>query len=333
MDLGKEVYVGLDVHRETIHGTTLYKNGEIICSIDFSNNKEAILEYFKGFYTWNTLIAIEACNFWRGPYKILTEIGYKVKLANPFKCHQIASDKKTDTVDSKILADLLRVGYLPEIDIPTEEILILRDLTRQKIRLTRVCVKMQNSIKACLCRKGISYEGNLWSKEGIAGLNNMQNDEVKSFLRIYEATKKEVTSVKRKIEQIAKLKEETILLETIPGVGYFSAMMIYAEIGNIKRFASVKQLHAYAGVVPGIYQSGTKTRMPKRKNINYWLKWILLQCSGRNSFIKGRSNKFRNYYFKIKKKKGWKTARKAIARKMLSVIWHVLNEKVPYKES
>ncbi len=330
MNIGEEVYIGLDTHRETIHGTALKPDGEIICSIDFPNKPEALKEFMKGFYPWYSHIAIEACNFWRGPYKILRELGYKIKLANPVKTSQISRDKKTDEVDSKILADLIRVGYLPEVYIPTDEILALRDLTRHKINLMRLKIRLQNKIKAQLSRNGIAYEKKLWKKEGIAWLKNLKNYEIDGLLKIWELLSKEENSVKRKIECIAKRKEETILLETIPGIGYYGAMIIYAEIGDIERFPTSKHLQAYSGFSPGIHQSGTKTKMPKRANVDYWLKFIISQCSGRTTLKK---SKLQKHYFRVRKKKGWKIARKSTGRMMLSIIWHILKEKIPYQES
>ena len=333
MKLGQEAYIGLDTHRETIHGTALDKNGNIIYSAEFANTKEALQEFMKDFPKWNTKIAVEACNFWRGYYKILTEMGHKVKLANPVKCHQIANEKKTDKVDSKILADLLRVNYLPEVYIPTDEINALRDVTRHKIHFTRFKVRTQNKIKSCLSRSGISYKDDIWNKEGVQWLKGLENYETDSFVSLYKTIEKEEQAIKKKIEKIAAAKEETALLETIPGIGYFGAALIYTEIGDISRFPTVKHLHAYEGVAPGIYQSGTKTRMPSRKSVNYWLKWILGQCAGRAAQKNIKPNKLRNYYSKISSKKGWKTARKATARKMLTIVWYVLNAKTPYRES
>ena len=333
MNIGQEVYIGLDTHRETIHGTALDQNGNIICSDEFPNTKEAIQNFMRNFPTWNTHIAIEACNFWRGCYKILNEMKYSVKLANPVKCHQIAKEKKTDKIDSKILADLNRVNYLPEIYIPSEEICELRDLTRHKMHFTRFKVRTQNKVKSCLSRNGTSYEDDLWNKKGLQWLKELKSYEIDSYVSLYKTIVKEEKAIKDKIEKIAAVKEETSLLETIPGIGYFGAALIYAEIGDIKRFQTVKHLHAYAGLVPGIYQSGTKTRMPSRKSVNYWLKWIVAQCAGRVTLKNIKSSKLRNYYFKIREKKGWKTARKATARKMLTIIWYVLNEKKPYRES
>ena len=329
----EQIYVGLDTHRETIHGTALDKNGGVIKSNAFPNTREALQDFVKEFPTWNTTIAIEACNFWRGCHKILKEKGYNVKLANPVICHKIAHEKKTDKVDSKILADLSRVNYLPEIYIPSDEINALRDLTRHKMHFTRFKVRIQNKIKSCLSRNGMSYEDDLWNKEGLQWLKELKNYEIDSFLSLYKSIKKEEDVIKEKIEKVAQSKKETTLLETIPGIGYFGATLIYAEIGDIKRFPTIKYLHAYAGVAPGIYQSGTKTRMPSRKSVNYWLKWIVMQCAGRVALKNIKPNKLRNYYLKIKDKKGWKTARKATARKMLTIIWFVLNKNIPYRES
>jgi len=330
MDLGKEVYIGLDTHRHTIHGTALEKNGDQICSYQFPNSNEAIKEFMRGFHPWNAHIALEACNIWRGCYKILTNLGYNVKLANPIKCRQISKEKKTDKVDSRIIAELLRVGFLPEVYIPTEELLRLKDLTRHRINITRLRVRIQNKIKACLLRNGIEYENKIWNIKGLAWLESLDHEEINSFLSMYNTTKKEEELVKAKIARIAKKKEETVLLKTIPGIGDFGAMMIYAEIGTIDRFPDIKHLHAYAGVAPGILQSGSKTRLPTRKQVNYWLKYIIVECAGRTAISK---SKLQKYYFKVKKKKGWKVARKSTARKMLTIAWHVLQDKVPYHES
>lgn len=89
--IGQQTYIGLDTHRETIHGTAVDGDGKEICSHNFPNGEEAMKEFLKEFNPWNTQIAIEACGIWRGCYKILMKLGYNVKLANPLKCHQLAT--------------------------------------------------------------------------------------------------------------------------------------------------------------------------------------------------------------------------------------------------
>lgn len=327
--IGQQTYIGLDTHRETIHGTVVDKDGNKVCSYSFPNGEEAMKEFLKNFKPWNTLIAIEACGIWRGCYKILTKLGYRVKLANPLKCHQLAKDKKTDKVDSKILADLLRINYLPEVYIPSEEILSLRDLTRHKCNLTRLNVRVKNKIKMGLLREGIHYDRKIWNKEGILWLKSLKDEKVDDFLKQHELILEQEKKISKKIGQIVRMKEGTALLKTIPGIGDYGAALIYAEVGDIERFPSPKHLHAYAGVAPGIYQSGTKTRATKSKEVNYWLKWIVGQCTGRATLLQC---KFQQYYFKMKNKKDWKTARKATARKLLTAVWYILKKKEPYHE-
>ena len=330
MNIRQEVYVGFDTHRETIHGTAMNKEGDLICSYNFPATKEALEEFMKAFAVWNTHIAIEACNHWKFAYNILNEKGYEVMLANPAKCRQIAKDKKTDEVDSRIIADLRRINYLPKVTILSDKILKLRDLCRHKSTLTRMRSKIQTKIKSHLSRNGIPYENNLWEKEKIAWLKSLNDLEIDSFLRIYDLLRDEEKQTKKQIVKIAMMNEDILLLKTIPGVGYYGAVMIYEEIGDINRFVTVKNLHAYAGVAPGVYQSGTKSRTKTRSEVNYWLKWIVGQCAG--SIFRKRSN-LRKYYQKMKAKKGNKIARKATARKILTISWHVLKEKIPYRES
>ena len=91
------------------------KQGEIVAEGKAKHTKEAIQSFFAGISSSRIRMAIEACGIWRGVYRLLTELGYEVLLASPLKTHQIAAKKKTDKVDSKTLADLLRTGYLPEV--------------------------------------------------------------------------------------------------------------------------------------------------------------------------------------------------------------------------
>jgi len=122
--------------------------------------------------------------------------------------------------------------------------------------------------------------------------------------------------------------EETMLLTTIPGIGYFSALLIYAEIGDIKRFPNSKKLCSYAGLVPSIRQSGNKVITGKiTKEGNKLLRWVLVQCA----FVAIRNDeRFRNFYERLKQRKGSQKAIVATARKLLTVVYAVLRDRKPY---
>ena len=233
-----------------------------------------------------------------------------------------------DKIDAKTLADLLRTHYLPEVWIPDEQTLQFRDLTRHKSNLTRLKTQVQGKIRGYLLRKGAKY-GKLSKEETLTTLAE-EDPDIKNLVHVYQCLKQEEKEVMRRIKRISQNMKQTTMLMSMPGIAEFSSLMILAEIGDIKRFPSSKELVSYAGLCCGIYQTGTTERSVHNTAVNKWLKWIIYECSGRALMLDPR---FQNYYYKIKEKKGFKTARRATARKMLTIIWYMLTNEEPYHAS
>lgn len=321
-----KLFGGLDIHKESITGCIMDGPGNIIREHSFPVKRKAVEKFTEGICNANITFALEACGMWQGTYRMFSDLGYTVKLANAKKTHDIAANKKTDKVDARILADLLRTRYLPEVWIPTDEIIELREITRHKSRLTRTRVQIQNKIKSTLLMKGISYRKNIWNESCLEQLETL-DPQLKSFIHLYRVYTEEEKQVKRRIENMARNKELPSLLLTLHGVGPLSALIIYAEIGDIHRFASPKALVSYAGLCPGIYQSGDTMKTKKNTMVNKWLKWILYECSGKAIQLDPR---FTRYFNKMNAKKSYQVARRATARKMLSIIWYMLMKREPY---
>jgi len=115
----------------------------------------------------------------------------------------------------------------------------------------------------------------------------------------------------------------------MPGIGEYSAILILSEIGDIKRFNNPKSLVRYAGLCPGIYKSGNKSRDTIENANNKWLKWIITECSGRTALL---DKSYMNHYLRIKNRKGFKVARRSVARKMITDIWHMLTKEESFKK-
>lgn len=324
----RDLYVGLDIHTEKLYGTVLDKQGNTVVEGGLPYTREAVQSFFAGIPSSKLRIAIEACGIWRGVYRLLSDLGYEVVLASPLKTHQIACKKKTDKVDAKILADLLRTGYLPEVYIPSEDVLKLRDIARHRARLVRIRSMLQCRIRTYLNRDGIKPKRG-WSRENLKYLKEL-DPRIANFVSIIEATNEEIKQVTREINSIANNKHLTNLLQTTPGIGSFSSLMILGEIGDIKRFNNPKSLVSYAGLCPGIYQSGSKSHNVANRACNKWLKWIITECSGRAVML---DNRYMRHYYRVKKRKGFKTARRSVARKMLTDIWHILTNEEPFRAS
>jgi len=125
--------------------------------------------------------------------------------------------------------------------------------------------------------------------------------------------------------------ENAILLTSIKGIRYYSAMVIVSEIRNIKRFSNPKKLCSYAGLVPRTVQSGSHIyhgRIIKECNQN--LKWILNQCVHLHiRFCK--ESQITKLYCKVMRKKGSNKATIAASRKILTIIWHMLTKGEEFK--
>ena len=325
----EKLYGGIDIHKENLAGCIMDKNGNICREHSFPFSKEAIERFLYGIPNSEITLAIEACGLWRGAYNILTELGYSVKLANPKKTHDIACKKKTDKVDAKILADLLRTNYLPEVWIPDEKTIRLRDLTRHKSNLTRLRVSVQQKIKAYLLLEGKKYAKQLCNEKSLSKLAE-ENQDIRNLVNVYLCLKNEEKEVMNRIRKTARYMRETNLLMSMTGVGDLSSLMILAEIGDIHRFKSPKSLMSYTGLCPGIYQTGFTERNVKNNAVNKWLKWIIYECSGRAIQLDTR---FQKYFYHILRKKDYQTARRATARKMLTIIWYMMTNKEPYRAS
>ncbi len=114
----KNLYCGLDIHKDTITGCIMDKEGNVLRHHRFPTRKESITTFLTNIPNADMEIALEACGLWRGIYTILHNLGYITHLANPRKIHNIAGKKKTDKGDAKILADLLRTATSPQSTYP-----------------------------------------------------------------------------------------------------------------------------------------------------------------------------------------------------------------------
>lgn len=319
-------YAGIDIHKDSFFGTVLDNSGRVIEQGNFPNTKEA-LQRFLFTPCKDTSITIEACGLWRGFYKMLKDSGYDALLADPRKVKQISGKKKTDKEDSQILADLLRTGYLPVVYIPDEEIIDLRNTGRHRVRLVHMRAALKCRIKWMLLRSGIKYKRKLWNKEGIAWLKT-QGFEICNYVQMLELLNSQVRSVDKTIRTMNMSRKNSVLLQSIPGIGRFGSLLIEAEIGNICRFPDPKSLVSYAGLCPGIYQSGEKSRTVASKACNKYLKWIMYECSGRAIMMQ---TKYMKHYYHVRQKKGKQIARRSTARKMLSDVWYIMSKELPYE--
>ena len=121
----------------------------------------------------------------------------------------------------------------------------------------------------------------------------------------------------------ARADPRVTVLRTLPGVGEFTALVMLAEIGDITRFGSARKLASWAGLTPTVRGSDLKVRHGHiSKQGSAWLRWVMNQAAQTAK----RSPEFAASYAAIAKRRGKKIATIAVARKLLTRAWHLLNE-------
>src|SRR5215208_4043552 len=149
------VYVGIDLHRKRSHVAVVDERGEQLLSRRLVNDPERFRELL-GELGEDARFALEATYGWEWLAELLEHDGRELHLAHPLRTKAIASARvKTDAVDARTLAHLLRADLLPEAYIAPRELRDLRDLLRHRVALTRMRSALKNRVGAILAKHGI----------------------------------------------------------------------------------------------------------------------------------------------------------------------------------
>jgi transposase len=329
------LYTGLDYHRSFSYITTMNDKGEIIGQKKMPGNGE-IVDFLKEFGE-SMEVAIEATPSWYWLYDCLENEGFEVKLSHPLRTKAIAYAKvKTDKVDSATLAHLLRSDLLPLSYVPEKPVRLNRGLLRYRASLVKIQTRIKNKIHTILAKNNLSHDfTDLFGKAGMAFLHSLSMPEnykiaLEGYLCVLETLRHEIRGASKRIRQLAEDDQDSILLMIIPGVGYYSALLIKSEIGDVRRFPSAKQLCSYAGLVPSTHASGNLCYHGHiTKQGSRWLRWILIEAA---IHAVKRPGVLRRFYINVEKKKGGQIAKVATARKLLEWIYHILRDGKIYQE-
>ena len=315
------MYVGLDVHKKVCYGTVMNERGEIVRDGKFCKDQRGLEGFMEG--VGEATVVMEAGYCWQPVYEWLERDGYRVKLAHPLETKAIAKARvKTDKIDSRTLAHLLRADLVPESWVPPKEVRDLRSLVKHRAFLVRVRTKLKNRVHAELDRRDIDLGVALFTKRGRGLLRSLEIESVNQLLSVMEVLDVQIRGVSEKIGSLARENKDAMLLTTIPGVGYYNALLLVAGIGDVDRFPGSEKRCSYVGLVPSVSSSGKKTVYgPITKQGSKWMRWALVQSV--HAHVRSDSGLSR-FYCRIAQKKGKQVAVVATARKMLKVVYWML---------
>jgi len=332
------IYMGVDVHKSYLEIAQVDDEGKLRSRSRVVNTPESIDE-LAGSLDPGVKVAMESCSYFYPLYNRLEDAGVEVKVAHPLKVRLIAESRiKSDKIDALVLAQLLRLDYLPTSYIPPRETRHARDLLRHRISLVRQRTQVKNRVHHLLEKNGVKTDtlgySDLFGKGGLQCLRSVELPKLERRILDMDLDLLGYLNqvLKRSDAELARIawdNHQARLLMTIPGVDYFTALLLLMEIGDIGRFPRPGRLCSYVGLVPGLHQSGERTRMggvsgPGNKR----LRWAMVESA---RVAVRHDERMRGFYERVKRRRGDGKAVVAVACKMLKVIWFMLTRREAYQ--
>lgn len=331
--------IGVDYHKRYSHMTVLDAQGQVVTAGIVPNTAEGV-RTFVAPYRAGGRAAVEATRNWTVIYDLLEAELEEVQLAHPLKVRAIAEARiKTDRISSWTLAHLLRCDLLPTAYVRPKAERPAQLILRQRMFFVRVQTMVKNRIHVLVDRqpgvREVAHEfSDLFGAAGLTWLRTValpaeERQLLDSELELLEELRRRIAQSNALVKQLAGGEARVAWVQSIPGFGPFLSVLVVIEIGDIARFAGPEKLCAYAGLVPSVYASGGKVFHGRLiKQGNKWLRWALVEAIAP---AVGSDAELREYYDRLRQRKGPNAAKVATARRLLTIVYRVLSQARPYE--
>lgn len=325
--------VGIDLHKDTLTACVFcgccgeHSFRKIACK-----NRQQIVDYFSALPRPHT-VAIETVGFYRWLWETLEPVVDELLLADATQARALAGRRlKTDREDALNIAELLAAGRLPTSYAPPIEVQLLRDLTRHRNGFSRQHARVLCRVKSVMNANNRPGPARLESS-GLTRYIRAQGEKLpERHVKLLWDCVDQLALTERQMDQAERTMREVVarepfvptynILTSFPGVGMVAAATILAEVGDFQRFTHRKAIGRYAGLNPRVYASGGKQRTGHiAKTGSPDLRWILQQSAWTAIRV---DDHVKFIHYRIAKRSGRKAAAVAIARKLLTWMWHAV---------
>ena len=337
-----KLFIGIDIHKRSwkVHCASDISSGKT-----FSMNpnpiklKSFVEQHFNG-HEVSTAYEAGCCGFYA--HRAFESYGWQSLVVNPADIHRKGKERftKTDHIDAQVIARELKDGRLQSIHVPDVKREQLRSLFRRRNNLVKNYRKIKSLIKVQLLNQGIDvtcvFDNSHWSHNFRDWLDNLEftyltaRMTLDSHMRYFRFVDQELRDVSTELRRYCKehYKKDYMLLRSIPGIGGIVACGIICELGDLRRFNSIKHLEGYVGLAPGIHQSGDNlrntgiTRRAHRLMRSYFIEasWQAI-----------RTDPIMQAYYRKHLGKNVKSVIVKVARKLLSRTLAVIKTEIPYE--
>ena len=363
---------GLDVHKDMVMARVRCVSEPAVDETrSFATTTGALIELQEWLSSHAvTHVAMEATGVYWKPVWHLLEEHFELVLANAQHIKNVPG-RKTDVNDAAWIADLLAHGLISASFVPPKPIQELRDLTRTRKQLVREVsqhsLRIQKTLEDANIKLG-SVLSDILGHSGRAILNALIAGEtdperladlargnarkkraeliqalhgrisahhrrlLKLHLGLIDSLQQALATVDADVgKTLAPIEECARLLTTMPGVSELTAHVLVAEIGvDMARFPTAGHLLSWATMCPRNDESAGKRRSTRTRKGAPWLKTALVTAAWAAVRVKG--SYLQAQFLRLKARRGAKKAILAVAASMLNAAWHMLKDRVEYKD-
>jgi len=321
--------VGIDLHRRRSVVVILDPDGTKLSSTRIENSPMALVAAV-GEAGAEPEVVLEATWGWYWAADVLEEVGARVHLAHPLGVKGFENRRvKNDDKDATLLADLLRMGSLPESWIAPRSLRELRELVRYRHKLSQLRTGLKSQVHSVLGKEGVVPSlTTLWGPGGARFLDETPLGEayeyrIESLRDLIGSYDREITELDQRVHLRVRDDAGYRAIQQLSGVGRVFGAVFVAEIGDIGRFPHPKRLCSWVGLTPRHRESDDKVmRGSITKQGSALVRWAAVEAVAR---WQGGAP-IRDSYRRIAERRGTNIARVAAARKLLTLVFYGMRD-------
>lgn len=246
-----------------------------------------------------------------------------------------ARKQKTDRQDAQLILKLMLKDDFPQIWVPSWENRDLRQLIWHRHRLVQTRTRIMNQLQAVAINEGLRCKKRLWRASGRQQLESFRlapwaSRRRRDLLALLDRLSPTIAELNQAIEQEAEKCPAARRLMTHPGVGALTALAFVLIMGDAERFDCGKQVASYVGLVPLEKSSGNRRRLGHiTKQGSSLLRFLLVEAA---QVTVRRLPEWRSQYFRLVMRRGRKTAKVAMARRLAIRLYWMWRERRDYEQ-
>ena len=331
------LFAGLDLHKSNVFCGIKDVEGKPIYRQRLPAELPAILQALDPYRPHLQAVAVESTFNWYWLVDGLQAAGYPVRLANPAGMEAYSGLKQTnDQTDALWLAEMLRLGILPEGYIYPKAERPVRDMLRRRMLIVHQATQTVLSLQSMVTRQtGQAVSAaklQQWTRKEVNErfADTYSQQTAVAMLELLREQRRIHHSLEKKVLAVVKLHGPFRRLLTLPGIGNILGITITLETGPIARFGSAGQYASYCRTVGSRCESdGKKKGENNRKNGNPYLAWAYVEAA---NFAQRYSPQAQAWFASKTARAGRVVAVKALACKLAKAAFYVLRDEVDFDE-